>query len=103
MFDAIVFGEREPGRWMAGSDHFSRTEDFGAPPETEADKEFVHLAIAYDEDGTIRGYRNGTSYGKPIRKGKMVTYKAGAARAVFGARALPNCSTRPTIRCKWSA
>ena len=25
-FDAIVFGEIEPGRWMAGSNFFSRTE-----------------------------------------------------------------------------
>jgi len=72
VFDAIVFGEREPGRWMAGSDFFSSTENFGAPPETEADKEFVHLAIAYDEDGTIRCYRNGAAYGKPVKKGTLV-------------------------------
>ena len=25
-FDAVVFGERQPGRWMAGSDFFRRTQ-----------------------------------------------------------------------------
>ena len=30
MFDAIVFGEREPGKWMAGSDCFRRTRDLAA-------------------------------------------------------------------------
>ena len=89
VFDALVFGEREPGRWMAGSDHFRRTEDFGGPPETEAARTFVHLALAYDEDGTIRGYRDGQPYGQPIKKADPVTFEAGAARIVFGARALP--------------
>jgi hypothetical protein len=89
VFDAIVFGEREEGRWMAGSDSFLRTEDLGGEPETEAVGTFVHLAIAYDEDGTIRFYRNGQAYGKPVKKPGPVTFKAGAARVVFGARALP--------------
>ena len=26
-FDAIVFGEKQPGKWMAGSDYFARTQD----------------------------------------------------------------------------
>ena len=88
-FDAIVFGEREPARWMAGSDSFLRTQDLGAEPETTADKEFVHIAIAYDEDGTIRCYRNGKPYGKPYRKTDAATFKSGEWRVIFGARALP--------------
>src|SRR5262249_26266823 len=36
VFDAIVFAEREAGRWLAGSDFFRRTQDFAAPQETEA-------------------------------------------------------------------
>ncbi len=88
-FDAIVFGEQEPGRWMAGSDFFNRTQSFSGDPETEAEKQFVHIAIAYDEDGTIRCYRQGRPYGQPYRKGELRSYKAGAARIVFGARALP--------------
>jgi len=27
-FDAIVYAERQTGRWMAGSDYFRRTQDF---------------------------------------------------------------------------
>ncbi|MFN0128773.1 MAG: DUF1553 domain-containing protein [Verrucomicrobiales bacterium] len=88
-FDAIVFGEREPERWMAGSDSFNRTQDLGAEPESAADKEFVHIAIAYDEDGTIRCYRNGQPYGKPYKKADAFAFKAGEWRVVFGARALP--------------
>lgn len=89
VFDAIVFGERESGRWMPGSDYFNRTGDFGGPPETEAMNDYVHVAIAYDEDGTVRGYRNGLPYGSPIRTNGPVTFAAGRARLVFGARALP--------------
>lgn len=89
VFDAIVFGEQEPGRWMAGSDFFNRTLPFGGEPETEADKQLVHIAIAYDEDGTIRCYRNGRQYGQPCKKGELRIYQPGEARIVFGARALP--------------
>ena len=88
-FDAIVFGERKPAQWMAGSDSFHRTQDLGAEPETAADKEFVHIAIAYDKDGTVRCYRNGKPYGKPYRKADVATFKAGEWRVIFGARALP--------------
>ena len=52
VFDAIVFGEREPGRWMAGSDNFRRTRAFGGPLETEAHDRPAHVAITYAEDGT---------------------------------------------------
>ncbi len=89
VFDAIVFGEQEPGRWMAGSDYFNRTQPFGGDPETEADKQFIHIAMAYDEDGTIRCYRNGRPYGQPYKKGELRIYLPGEARIVFGARALP--------------
>jgi len=88
-FDAIVFSERESTRWMAGSNSFLRTQDLGAEPETTADKEFVHIAIAWDEDGTIRCYRNGKPYGKPYKKADAATFKAGEWRVIFGARALP--------------
>jgi hypothetical protein len=33
-FDAIVFGEREPKKWMAGSNGFVRTQSFDGPDET---------------------------------------------------------------------
>jgi hypothetical protein len=88
-FDAIVFGEREPGRWMAGSENFRRTESFSAPAETDADKRPVHLAITYAADGTITGYRDGRPYGKPYRTAAPAVFAAGQARLVFGVRHTP--------------
>ena len=88
-FDAIVFGEREPGRWMAGSNGFVRTQSFAGPPETEAHQQPVHVAMVYSADGTITGYRNGRPYGKPYKSRGPVTFAAGKARVVFGLRHAP--------------
>ena len=85
-FDAIVFGEREPRRWMAGSDSFRRTRPLGGPEEKEAATSPVHVAIVYDASGTITAYRNGQPYGKPYRPSAPVTYRAGKAQIVFGLR-----------------
>lgn len=83
-FDAIVYGEREPKRWMAGSDRFVRYEAFGGPGETRVN-ELVHVAIAYATDGTITGYRNGVPYGKPYKK-SLLNYPANSTELVFGLR-----------------
>jgi len=88
-FDSIVFGEREPRRWMAGSNGFLRTQDFGGPEETEADRRPVQIAIAYAEDGTIAAYRDGKPYGTPYRSKKPVTFRGGQAHLVFGMRFTP--------------
>ena len=85
-FDAIVFGENEPRRWMAGSEGFVRTLPFAGTDEDQADKEFVVIAQVYHADGTITGYRNGKPYGKPIRKTAAVKYEAGKSQIVFGMR-----------------
>lgn len=85
-FDSIVFAEREPNRWMAGSNGFVRTQSFQAPEETEADKQVVHLAIVYDADGTITGYRNGQLYGQPYKSSGPITFEAGKSQIVFGLR-----------------
>ncbi len=86
VFDAIVFGEREPGRWMAGSDAFRRTQSFGAPAESEADQRLTHVAIVYSADGTITAYRNGLPYGTPYDSDEPVKFAAGQAQVVFGLR-----------------
>jgi hypothetical protein len=86
VFDAVVFGEREPGRWLAGSNFFERTQPFDGPVETQADKEPICIAIAYHADGTIRAYRDGQPYGKPYRSKGPVTFAAGGARLLFGLR-----------------
>jgi hypothetical protein len=89
VFDAIVFGEKEAGHWMAGSDGFQRTKSFQAFPEADADKDFIHLAIVYAENGTITAYRNGKPYGKPYQSKGPLKFVAGKAQLVFGIRHTP--------------
>lgn len=86
VFDAIVFGEREAGQWMAGSNGFVRSQSFQGAPEDAADKSLVHVAIVYQEDGTIQGYRNGEPYGQPYQSGGNVTFAAGQSQVLIGLR-----------------
>ncbi len=88
-FDALVYGEIEPGRWMAGSENFRRTQSFHGPEEADADRRPVHVAITYGEDGTVRAYRDGRPYGTPYRAADVVTFPAGQAQVVFGLRHAP--------------
>ena len=62
-FDAIVFGERVRGRWMAGSNYFRRTQpnQDHDPAETADAQTMVQIAIVYDGDDVLI-YRNGESY-----------------------------------------
>jgi len=62
-FDAIVFGERARGRWMAGSNYFRRTElnQNHYPAETADAETMVQIAIVYDGED-LRIYRNGEPY-----------------------------------------
>jgi len=65
-FDGIVFGEIENGKWMAGSDHFNRTNQDMSDlvPETDENLgELIQMAIVY-EGNEIRLYRNGKLYAK---------------------------------------
>jgi len=89
MFDSIVFGERDPRQWMAGSNGFARTQSFNGPQEQEAVKQPVHAAIVYHADGRIMGYRNGRPYGKPYKSNGPFEFKAGEAVISFGLRHLP--------------
>lgn len=85
-FDSIVFGEQEPGKWLAGSNGFQRTLSFEGPVETSADKEVVIISLVYRADGAILGYRNGEPYGHSIRKDAVVTFAAGQSQILFGLR-----------------
>ncbi len=62
-FDGIVFGERAPGRWMAGSDFFKRTpaDQQANALETADPRTLVQMAIVYHAD-QIALYRNGQPY-----------------------------------------
>src|SRR5262249_53974899 len=65
IFDSVVFGEKEPGQWMAGSNGYSRTQSFNAPLETEANTTIVKIVLVYHSNRTVTGYRNGHRYGAP--------------------------------------
>ena len=88
VFDALVFGERQPGHWVAGSNFFERTRDLGAhAEETARPGDLVHLAATYAADGRITVYRNGVAYGAAYTPSpKPITYPAGGARVLLGKR-----------------
>jgi len=89
-FDAIVYGERQMGKWIAGSENFIRTKDVAAPRESmDSDSSKpIHMAITYATDGTISLYRNGESYGNSYQKLNPIYYP-GKTRIGFGIRLLP--------------
>ena len=93
-FDAIVFGEREAGHWMAGSNTFTRSESFAGDPDAEADTRPVHLVIVYRADGTIECFRDGIPYGGPTKPGPLQPYHAGEADLLFGLRHRPGGGNR---------
>ncbi|MHB8862965.1 MAG: GH32 C-terminal domain-containing protein [Pirellulaceae bacterium] len=70
VFDAIVFGEIAPARWMAGSNGFARTkveqEDFAS--ETADSQALVAVAIVY-RGNQITIYRNGSLYADYMANG----------------------------------
>lgn len=62
-FDAIVLGERAPGKWMAGSNLYERTQpnQDKYPAETADAHTMVQVALVYEGDN-IRIFRNGEPY-----------------------------------------
>ena len=84
-FDSIVYGERVPNQWMAGSSGFQRSiEDNGGASETELGEVFI--AIVYKADNSIEIYRNGQPYSRPYRQGSLQTYDATTTHILFGVR-----------------
>ncbi len=64
-FDGIVFGELSPGKWMAGSDFFRRTQrrQSAWPLETAGSRTFVQIAIVY-RGAEVTVYRDGKEYSR---------------------------------------
>ena len=89
IFDAIVFGEKEAGQWLAGSNNFLRTQSFAGPVEQTASQQPVHLALVYHADGRITGYRDGRPYGQEYRSRGLQEFAAGQVVVGFGVRHLP--------------
>ena len=89
-FDAIVYAERQPKRWMAGSSHFRRTQDADPGFEEKETGKLIQLAISYEDDGgntKIMIYRDGDVIGD-YTMGPIVSWEAGDVEALFGPRAL---------------
>jgi Protein of unknown function (DUF1549)/Protein of unknown function (DUF1553)/Planctomycete cytochrome C/Concanavalin A-like lectin/glucanases superfamily len=89
VFDSIVFGEREPLRWMAGSEGFTRYQSVSGMEEKDALKKPVHVAITYGADGTIRVYRDGVPYGNAYKAAKPAVFASGEGVLLFGQRHTP--------------
>ena len=89
-FDAIVFGERVPRRWMAGSSYFQRSRDLAAPNEKAEPGELIHVAIVYRGDHSITVFRNGVPYADTYTpdgpNATLRRYPAGATRVLLGLR-----------------
>jgi hypothetical protein len=86
-FDGIVFGERVPNRWMAGSNGFTRTQDVTSSDEFAADLLPVQLVITYSASGEISIYRNGKLIGGPYKPtGAAQAFESNAWQALFGLR-----------------
>ena len=94
-FDAIVFGERARGKWMAGSDSFRRTQgdQGGNPTETADDKTVVQIAIVYDGD-EVRIFRNAKPYAA-YRTKNIDLLSIDDHHVVFGLRHLGAGTGRP--------
>ena len=89
-FDAIVFGERERAKWVAGSEWHLRTRDLARSVESAKPTELIHMAVAYDLEGGITVYREGKRYAERyIPKGDqstLQTYPAGNSHVLLGQR-----------------
>jgi hypothetical protein len=86
LFDSLVFAEKTPAHWVAGSNFFERSELFEGPAETEATTRPVHVAVVYQADGTIRGYRDGHPYGRTYRKAPGATFEPDQSQILLGCR-----------------
>jgi len=86
LFDSLVFGEKQAGHWVAGSNFFERSELFEGSEEKEAASRPVHMAIVYQPDGSVSGYRDGKPYGRTYRKAPGAAFEAEASEVLLGCR-----------------
>lgn len=70
-FDAIVFGELAPGKWMAGSDYWLRTrkDQADCAAEDSDPKTFVQMAVVY-AGRQVTVFRNGKLYAQHLMAGE---------------------------------
>ena len=87
-FDGIVYAERQPNRWMAGSSYFERTQDPVPGFAETLPNQLVQMAITYQSvsgNAHVSIYRNGSLIGD-YTQGPMASWSAGDAEVLFGAR-----------------
>lgn len=87
-FDGIIFGERQPHRWMNGSSFWRRTVDADPGFEETETGELINITITYaDEGGSthLTLYRNGEKIGE-YTQGDIPTWTAGDTEVFFGNR-----------------
>jgi hypothetical protein len=82
----MVFGEKQAGHWVAGSNFFERSELFEGSEEKEAATRPVHVAVVYQPDGSVSGYRDGKPYGRTYRKAPGALFAAEASQVLLGCR-----------------
>lgn len=86
-FDAIVYAEKEPKKWMSGSGAFGRTENPNNKPASEYEEEvnkLVKITITYAANNQIKAYRDNELIGS-YTKGNILTYSEGTT-VYFGVR-----------------
>jgi len=86
IFDAIVFAEKQPKKWMLGSNNFSRTRELEVADETAAPNELIHVVAVYRADNSLTLYRNGAMIGKTYQVAELPTFAAGDAHVLLGKR-----------------
>jgi hypothetical protein len=90
VFDSIVFAEKQPRKWVAGSDHFRRSQILDGPAETASPEQFVHVAVVYGSDNRVAFYRNGQPYAPAYsptgEQSELRTFTAGGSHVLFGRR-----------------
>ena len=87
-FDGIIFAELETNRWMAGSSHYRRTQNWTPGFEETEVGEYVMMAISYehlDNGIEVTGYRNGEEIGSYVA-GVQSSWEPGDAEIFFGER-----------------
>jgi Protein of unknown function (DUF1553)/Protein of unknown function (DUF1549)/Concanavalin A-like lectin/glucanases superfamily len=88
LFDSIVYAERQVRRWMAGSEFYGRTKPVDPKDILPEANRWMHVAIVYPGDGSIRIHYDGKPYGDAYRpeKPSPVDFKAGTTQAILGLR-----------------
>jgi len=89
-FDSIVFAEKEPRKWVNGSNNFRRSRTLDGVAETTRPGELIHVAVVYRPDNSVAFYRNGVLYAPAFtptgEDSALRTFAAAGSRVLLGRR-----------------